>query len=83
MLSFVLLVLIWSRIVFTWDPLLVLFWMAFVDACLFLLSVWAFAFVLLLVVVCGSSLPFAFVCLLPYALAVVCIVCYLAVRPQS
>ena len=43
-----------------------------------------FAFVLLSVaVVCSRSLPFALACLLPCALALVCIVCWWAVRSQS
>ena len=47
-------------------------------------SAGAFAFVLpSVVVVCARSLPFAFACLLPCALALVCIVCCRAVMSQS
>ena len=83
MLSFAVVCFDMGAYSFHLGPASCVFLFAFADARLFFLSAGAFEFVLLsVVVVSARSLPFALVCLLPFALAVVCIVCCWAVRPQ-
>ena len=77
--------MIWLRIFIRLAPVFVGVLRISLICLRFVFEYGAFAFVLLsvVVVVCACSLPFAFVCLLPCGLALVCIVCYWAVRPQS